>query len=191
MAVYFRRLPPASASQRRIHALPLVDALQQGGGSSGEEAPQWLRHSGSLNEAGETQTTMIKRSESRLEGRRRRRRKTTSEVERTRSGSTPPPPPPAQMFHATELVEDPGLRAVGHHLDTRLFLLSSVPPCLSQKRTQSLFQSELQGDLKLGFWLTEVSAAPPPSQPLRERRRSLRSATTTVHQQWSDSPGGV
>lgn len=142
MAVFSCRLPPASASQRWIHALSLVDALQQGGDSAGEEAPQWLRHSRSLNEAGEAQATMIVekwkqiRGENDLRGGENQKWITSTSTcpnvscHWTGWGSRPPryvPSPRPSSFPS----------------------LISSSLSLSQKHTQSLFQPEMQGDLKL------------------------------------------
>lgn len=59
LCVLILRFPPAYASQRGVHALPLVDTMQQSWASTREEAPQWLRHHRALNEAGKAKATVI------------------------------------------------------------------------------------------------------------------------------------
>lgn len=201
LTISFRRLPPARASKRRIHALPLVDALQQGRSSSGEKAPQWLRHPGSLNEAGEAQATLIpKKLKSRLEERRgeeREGKKKQPQRWREPSWKTPtstphprPPPPPPRPYvscHWTEQlrIEASELCAASATCDTLVFSFSHpFLPFSLGTHTQSLFQSspscrEIWTSTR--WEASGVIAAPPSSQALRERRRRPGGATACVY----------
>ena len=87
------RFPTASAAQRGVHALPLMDALQQGRGPTREKTPQRLWHRGALDEAGAAQAAMTRTSVVNQPDRRERkaRARPTQPERGTHSGPRAPP----------------------------------------------------------------------------------------------------
>lgn len=82
--IFPSRFPPASDSQRRVHAFAFMDTLQQSWAPPREEAPQWFGHP-RPNEAGEAQVGVTFRVK---EGERER-------PEAARAGGHWPERPPA------------------------------------------------------------------------------------------------